>query len=200
MLSGIPYLQRGYWNDHQNGCYLRREIGLGANAMIGSILLVQFIGIPCTILFGGLLAGRLRTKPSIFIGLAIYLGIAFLGICHMQRGSIPDACILVGMVQGGHSGFKPVFVRQSHSKAQISTVFRLVCPERKIGGLGPALFVLMITLTGSSRYAIVSVILFFVVGGSLLSRVDVDEGRQLVQCEGASTPRRICSSPGVTMT
>jgi UMF1 family MFS transporter len=41
----------------------------------------------------------------------------------------------------------------------------------------------VIELTGSSRNAIVSVIVFFLVGGLLLSQVDVSQGRAAVARE-----------------
>src|SRR5687768_18255333 len=44
--------------------------------------------------------------------------------------------------------------------------------------LGPAIFAAVILLTSSSRYAILSVIVFFVVGGAMLARVDVGSGRR----------------------
>jgi UMF1 family MFS transporter len=50
--------------------------------------------------------------------------------------------------------------------------------EKFAGIMGPALFSLMIALTGSSRNAILSVIVFFVVGGALLLLVDVEEGQK----------------------
>ena len=37
------------------------EIGIGQSALIGAILLVQFVGIPCTFLFGG---WRVGSGPS----------------------------------------------------------------------------------------------------------------------------------------
>jgi UMF1 family MFS transporter len=42
--------------------------------------------------------------------------------------------------------------------------------------LGPILFTAAVFAFGSSRPAVLSVIVFFVVGGLLLSRVDVEEG------------------------
>jgi UMF1 family MFS transporter len=53
------------------------EIGIGPEALIASILLVQFVGIPCTLLFGKL-AERLGTKPTLYVALAAYVGIAAL--------------------------------------------------------------------------------------------------------------------------
>ena len=44
--------------------------------------------------------------------------------------------------------------------------------------MGPALFSLTIALTGSSRTAILSIIVFFVVGGLLLLLGNVAEGQE----------------------
>jgi UMF1 family MFS transporter len=156
------------------------EIGLASNAMIGSILLVQFIGIPCTILFGAL-AGILGTKPSIFIGLTVYLGIALLGYFMRSETQFLILAILVGMVQGGTQALSRSLFASIIPKQKSTQFFALFALSEKLAGvLGPGLFVLVIELTGSSRNAIVSVIVFFVVGGLLLSQVDVTQGRAAV--------------------
>jgi UMF1 family MFS transporter len=156
------------------------EIGLGSNAMIGSILLVQFIGIPCTILFGSL-AGKLGTKPSIFIGLTVYLGIALLGYVMRNEAQFLALAILVGMVQGGTQALSRSLFASLIPKQKSTQFFALFALSEKLAGiLGPGLFVLVIELTGSSRNAIVSVIIFFLVGGLLLSQVDVTQGRAAV--------------------
>jgi UMF1 family MFS transporter len=53
--------------------------------------------------------------------------------------------------------------------------------EKFAGIFGPALFALSITLFGSSRVAILSVIAFFVVGALVLTRVDVAAGEAHVR-------------------
>ena len=57
--------------------------------------------------------------------------------------------------------------------------------EKFAGIFGPALFAGMISLTGSSRPAILGIIVFFVVGGALLAFVDVDEGRRAARAAEA---------------
>jgi UMF1 family MFS transporter len=47
--------------------------------------------------------------------------------------------------------------------------------------VGPLLFVLAVAVFGSSRPAILSIVVFFVVGIILLNRVDVDEGRRVAR-------------------
>jgi UMF1 family MFS transporter len=157
------------------------EIGLGTTAMVGSILLVQFVGIPCTILFGAL-AGKLGAKPSIFLGLIIYLGIAILAYVMRTDAQFLALAMLVGTVQGGTQALSRSLFASLIPKQMSTQFFALFALSEKLAGiLGPGLFVVVIALTGSSRHAIVSVIAFFLVGALLLSRVDVVQGRAAAQ-------------------
>jgi MFS transporter, UMF1 family len=159
------------------------EIGLDPSAMIASILIVQFVGIPCTVLFGTL-AGWIGAKRSILLGLTVYLGIAFIGYVMQTAAQFLMLALLVGMVQGGTQALSRSLFASLIPKPRSAEFFALFALSEKIAGtLGPGLFALMIALTGSSRYAIVSVIVFFVVGGLLLIQVDVEEGRRTVQDE-----------------
>jgi UMF1 family MFS transporter len=47
--------------------------------------------------------------------------------------------------------------------------------------LGPVLFAGAVAIFGSSRPAVLSLVLFFIVGIILLARVDVDAGRRTAQ-------------------
>ena len=50
--------------------------------------------------------------------------------------------------------------------------------ERFATVLGPLVFTLSVALTGSSRSAVLAIVLFFAAGGALLSRVDVAAGER----------------------
>jgi UMF1 family MFS transporter len=50
--------------------------------------------------------------------------------------------------------------------------------ERYAGVLGPALFAWVVAHSGTSRNAILSVLAFFIIGGALLTLVDVEAGRR----------------------
>lgn len=156
------------------------EIGLEAPTLIGSILIVQFVGIPCTIAFGGL-AGKIGAKRSIFLGLAVYLVIALLAYAMRSATQFLFLALLVGMVQGGTQALSRSLFASLIPKQRSAEFFALFSMGEKLAGmLGPGLFVLTSAMTGSSRYAIASVIIFFVVGGLLLRRVepadDADRG------------------------
>ena len=76
------------------------EIGIGQSALIGAILLVQFVGIPCSFLFG-MVAGRIGAKRALFLGLLAYTAISVLGYFMRTATHFYVLAGLVGMVQGG---------------------------------------------------------------------------------------------------
>jgi UMF1 family MFS transporter len=159
------------------------ELGLQSSSMIGSILLVQFIGIPCTVIFG-MAADRVGPRRAIYAGLAVYLGIAILASSMRSSAHFLLLALLVGAVQGGTQALSRSLFASLIPLNRSAQFFSLFALSEKIAGvLGPGLVVIMITLTGSSRYAVGSVFIFFVLGGLLLSRVDVDAGRRQAASE-----------------
>ena len=154
------------------------EIGIERGALIGAIVLVQFVGIPFAFLFGGL-AGWIGTKRAIFLGLAVYACISMVGYFMTTATHFFILAILVGMVQGGTQALSRSLFGSMIPRHESGEFFGLFAVFEKFAGIiGPAVFSLMILLTGSSRSAILSVILFFVVGGLLLLAVNVEEGQQ----------------------
>jgi len=159
------------------------EIGITRTTMIAAIALVQFVGVPFAYLFGGL-ARRVGTRPAIFVGLVTYLGISVLGYFMRSDRDFILLAVLVGMVQGGvqalsRSLFASMVPR--HLSGEFFGFFAVF--EKFAGILGPAMFSVAILLTGSSRAALLSVVVFFLVGGGLLAKVNVGEGQRLAREE-----------------
>jgi len=155
-----------------------REIGIEPAALLGSLLLVQFVGIPFSFLFG-MLAGKIGAKKAIFVSLAVYFVISVLGYSMKTSRDFLTLAILVGMVQGGSQALsRSLFTTMipKHSSSEFFAFFSVF--EKFAGILGPAVFSLVIAATGSSRGAILSLILFFLVGGVLLALVNVEKGQQ----------------------
>lgn len=158
-----------------------REIGIDRGALIGAILMVQFIGFPCAILFGSF-AKRFGTKRMILLGIATYAIISIEGYFMTTETHFYILAGLVGLVQGGTQALsRSLFGRMipRHESGEFFGLFA-VC-EKFAGIFGPAVFALMIALTGSSQSAILSVISFFVVGAVLLYRVDVEKGQAVAR-------------------
>src|SRR5919112_4449917 len=156
------------------------EIGIGQSALIGAILLVQFVGIPCSFLFG-MMAGRVGAKPALFAGLLAYAVISVLGYYMKSATHFYMLAGLVGMVQGGTQALsRSLFASMipQHKSGEFFGFFSVF--EKFAGIFGPLIYAGTIALTGSSRNAILSVIAFFAVGAAILALVDPEEGRRAV--------------------
>jgi UMF1 family MFS transporter len=157
------------------------SIGIDRTIMIGAVVLVQFVGIPFAFLFGQL-AGRIGAKSAIFVGLAAYVGITFVGYFMTTATHFLILAALVGMVQGGTQALSRSLFGSMIPRHASGEFFGLFAVFEKFAGIfGPATFAVMIALTGSARSAILSVVVFFVVGAALLTLVDVDAGRRIAR-------------------
>jgi MFS transporter, UMF1 family len=154
------------------------EIGIGQGALIAAILLVQFVGIPFSFLFG-MLAGHIGAKRALFLGLLVYTAISILGYFMKTAAHFFVLAGLVGMVQGGTQALsRSLFASMvpHHKSGEFFGFFSVF--EKFAGIFGPLIFAGTIAATGSSRNAILSVIGFFAVGAAILAFVDLEEGRR----------------------
>ncbi len=152
------------------------EIGIDRNAQITAFVVVQFVGIPFAFLFGWI-AERIGAKAAVFVSLAVYVVISAIGYAMTTALQFFTLAVLVGMVQGGCQALsRSLFARMipPHKSSEYFGFFSIF--EKFAGIFGPAVFAAAVTMTGSSRPAVLSVIVFFVLGGLVLTRVDVDQG------------------------
>jgi UMF1 family MFS transporter len=155
------------------------EIGIGMMDLVGALLMTQFVGIPCTLLFGRL-AGAIGAKKSIFLGLAVYLAVSVGAFFITQAIHFWMLCFLVALVQGGTQALSRSLYGSMVPKEKSAELFSFYNISGKFAGvLGPAVFALVGQLTRTSRLGILSLIFFFVAGGVLLMKVDVEEGRRM---------------------
>ncbi len=154
------------------------EIGIQQGDLIAAILLVQFIGIPFSFLFGAL-AGRFGAKRSILFSIVVFVFIALLAWRMTTTWEFYLLAILVGMVQGGSQALsRSLFasVIPKHKSGEFFGLFSVL--EKFAGVVGPGVFAIVQAVTGSSRDGILSVVLFFAVGGTILWFVDVEAGQR----------------------
>jgi UMF1 family MFS transporter len=155
-----------------------RGLGIGQQDLLVALLIAQLVGIPFTFLIASL-AGRFGAKRMILFGLTVYVGVTISAFFMRSAGQFYVLAAVVGLVQGGCQALSRSLFASMIPKHKSSEFFSFYGVLDKFAGmLGPASFALTIRLTGSSRYAILSLLLFFLVGGSLLTRVRVEEGRQ----------------------
>jgi UMF1 family MFS transporter len=162
------------------------EVGIGAGDMIGALVMVQFIGVPFAFAFG-LLADRIGPKRAIYLALAVYGLISLLAFTLQTATQFYVIAVLVGTVQGGAQALGRSLFATLIPKHKAGEMFGFFGVFDRFGGsLGMLMFGVMLTATGSSRPAILILIVFFALGAFLLSRVDVERGRRLAREAEAS--------------
>ena len=156
------------------------DLGLDQSALIKAILLVQFAGIPFAFLFG-LLAGRIGAKASIFIALGVYTAITVMGYYMKTERDFYILALMVAVVQGGSQALSRSLFASMIPRQRSSEFFGFFSIFEKFGAIaGPAAFEVASRATGSSRSAILSVMVFFIAGAVVLAFVDVKEGQRTV--------------------
>jgi len=166
------------------------EIGIGQTDLIGALLLTQFVGIPFSLAFGKL-ARSLGTKRSIYLSLAVYTLISVAGYFMTDAWHFWLLAGMVGLVQGGSQALSRSLFGAMVPKAKSAEFFGFYDVSSKFAGIvGPAVFALVGQLTGSSRLSIVSLIVFFVAGGLILTGVDDAEGIRVARAADALTLAR----------
>lgn len=152
------------------------EIGIGQTTLIGTLLMVQFVGIPFAFLFGWL-AKKIGTKTSIYISLLVYTAISIMGYFLSQEWQFWVLGVAVATVQGGSQALSRSLFGRLVPKSKSAEFFGFFSVSEKFAGIvGPFVFGVVGQLMGNSRLAIVSLIVFFIIGATLLSRVNVAEG------------------------
>ena len=166
------------------------EIGLPQESLITALLLAQFVGIPFTFLFGQV-AVRIGARRAILTALSVYMGISVFSYYITTAGEFYFLALLVGMVQGGAQALSRSLFASMIPRHKSSEFFGFFGVFEKFAGIaGPAVFAFMILATGSSRSAILSIIVFFIVGAALLATVDVEEGQRVAREADA----RVCTA------
>jgi UMF1 family MFS transporter len=149
----------------------------GETTLFGSILAVQFVGIPFAFLFGAV-AGRIGAKRSIFVALAVYGVVTVLAARMTTETEFWCLALLVGAVQGGAQALSRSLFASMVPRSKSAEFFGLFGVfERFAGILGPLVFGLLRAAGFGTETAALSLLPFFAAGALLLRRVDVARGR-----------------------
>lgn len=152
------------------------ELGIPRQSLIAAVLIVQFVGVPATFLFG-LLASAITARRAILTGLVIYVGISAVGYYARNAQHFFILAGLIGLVQGGTQALSRSLFATLIPRHKSGEFFGFYSVFGKFAGMiGPYVFAAMIGATGSSRNAILAITIFFFTGGILLMLVNVEEG------------------------
>lgn len=168
--------------------YGQEELGFATEQLIITILLVQFVAFGGALLFGWA-AERIGAKRTVLSGLVLWTAVVAVAFV-MPAGRFGIFLVLavaIGIVLGGTQALSRSLYSQMLPKGREAEYFSLYqAAERGTSWFGTFIFGLVFQLTDSYRPAILSLIVFFVVGGGLLVKVNV---RRAIEDAGNPQPR-----------
>ena len=159
----------------------KTALGLDTQTLIGTLLMTQFIAWPGALLFARL-ARNIGCKVAIMISLLLWIGIVTYAyfIEHALEFWILGG--LVGLVLGGSQAISRSLYAQMIPRTRPAEFFGFFTISSKVATIfGPLIFGLITDLSKNPRNAILSVVLFFVVGMIMLSRVNVERALKTLE-------------------
>lgn len=151
-------------------------IGLEFSDLISALLVTQFIGFPAAIAFGRI-GERLGAKRGILIAIGIYILVTIYSYWMHTAWQFYLLAGVIGLVQGGVQALSRSLYTRLIPADQTAEFFGFYNMVGKFAAvIGPLLVGWTALLTGDHRVAILSVLVLFIAGASLLIRVNVKEG------------------------
>ena len=158
--------------------YGAEELRFSSTQLIEIILLVQFVAFGGALLFGRL-ANHFGAWRVVLNSLVLWTLVVTIAFFVPTGGFLifVGLAVLIGIVLGGSQALSRSIYSQLIPRGREAEFFSLYqAMERGTSWFGTLVFGLVHQFTHSYRWAIIALIVFFVVGGLVLSRVRMREG------------------------
>lgn len=147
------------------------DLGIGSNTLLIVLLVTQFVAFPFAIIYGKL-AERFKGKKMLYVGIIVYIIICIYAYFMKTSLDFWILAMLVGTSQGGIQSLSRSYFGKIIPKENSNEFFGFYNIFGKFAAImGPALMGIVTQLTGKSNYGVVSIVLLFIVGGLVLTKV-----------------------------
>jgi UMF1 family MFS transporter len=173
------------------------SLGFQSNDLIVALLIVQFVGFPAALIFGKL-GERWSVRKSIYLAIAIYMGVTIWGAMMTQKHEFYVLAVVIGLVQGGIQALSRSYYARLIPKNQAAEYYGFYNMLGKFAVImGPALMGVVgltvkrflmppsptaeqVSAVGqiAARWGIGSILILFIVGAVLFYFVDEEKGRE----------------------
>ena len=145
------------------------SLGFEQSQLVLALLLTQFVAFPAALAFGWL-GGRIGAPAGIFVALAVYVAATGYAYFMDDARDFYALAVTIGLVQGGIQSLSRSHYGSLVPPEKSSEYFGFYNMVGKASAIvGPALVGVTAAVTGDSRLAILSILVLFVVGGTLLA-------------------------------
>lgn len=157
------------------------SLGFEVSDLMLALLLTQFIGFPSALLFG-YLARWIGAKRGVMLCIGVYI-LAVTWAYDMQEAwEFYMLAAIVGLVQGGIQALSRSLYARLIPRDKSGEFFGFYNMLGKFAAvLGPALMGAVALASGSSRLALLSTVVLFVLGALLLAGVNVERGHTMAR-------------------
>jgi len=148
------------------------SLGFDSNVLITALLMTQCIAFPAALALGWL-GERWSAKGVILVCLAVYAVVCVWSSTMQQASDFYWLAAAIGLVMGGVQALsRSMYARliPSHQAAEFFGFFNMLGKFAAV--MGPALMGVASIMSGSARFSILVIVVLFVVGAVLLSRVN----------------------------
>lgn len=173
------------------------SLGFESSDLIKALLIVQFVGFPAALVFGKL-GEKWSVRKSIYLAIAIYMGVTVYGTMMTQKTEFYVLAVVIGCVQGGIQALSRSYYSRLIPPNQAAEYygfynmlgkFAAILGPVLMGWVGLAVRHLLMPPSPTpeqqiaigqlaSRWSIGSVLLLFIMGAVLFYFVDEEKGRQ----------------------
>ena len=162
----------------QASLYGTDELDFALGTVLATYLLVQFVAVGGALAFGRA-AGRYGAKRVILTGLGIWMAIVTVALVLPEKQLVPFLLlgVAIGIVLGGTQALSRSYYSLLIPRGKEAEYFSFYhAMERGTSWFGTLVFGLVYQFTDSYRPAIFALVVFFLIGGLLLMRVDTQRG------------------------
>ncbi|KPU43768.1 multidrug resistance protein MdtG [Oxobacter pfennigii] len=143
------------------------SVGIDSNTLLIALLATQIVAFPCAIIYGKL-AERVGNSKMILTGIITYIIICIVAYRMKTVVEFWILAMLVATSQGGIQALSRSYFSKMIPKEKANEFFGFYDIFGKFAAImGPALYAFFSQITGHSRYGVLSVMLLFLVGGTL---------------------------------
>ncbi|MFG2907353.1 MFS transporter [Kitasatospora sp. NPDC048286] len=174
----------------QASLYGSEELGMEQTSLVTAVLLVQVVAIGGALLLGRIAQryGAKRTILGSLVGWVVTLALGYFMPAHQPAWFYVLAC-MIGLVLGGSQALSRSLFSHLIPPGREAEYFSFYkVSDRGTSWMGPLVFGLAYQLTGSYRSAIISLLIFFVIGFAVLLKVPV---RRAIEAVGNPVPERL---------
>ena len=157
------------------------SLGFEASSLIVALLIVQFVAFPAALLYN-LFAKKIGVKKALIIAIICYSIITVIGIFMTSVIHFYILAMCVGLFQGGIQALSRSFFSRMVPEKMAAEFYGFYNMMGKFGTvIGPLLLGIVTGITHNHRIGMASVLILFISGGILLSKVDIKEGERMAK-------------------